>query len=899
LEQQSPARPGRDGSTERKIVLTLIAAAGLFSGIPFAGWVFDASSLKNFGVSGQPMWPLSAVGYLFLAAGFWATIARFRAAPFLLAVPLLIAACVLLQNIAGISPGIDRLLFPDEVGRFAGNHPGRPVANSVATFGFLGLALLATMRRSQASAELANLFASAAFCFGLASALLLLFIGPGEDRAILRVFVAPLPGSLITIALATAFLLWRPDAGWSVLLASSRAPGPFFWLILPLVIALPILPTLIARWSAGDGPVALPETELLAMLGNVAIVGFLLWLSVDRFKRQQEELQEVTLALDVAAIALTRPDGEITYWSRGCEQLYGWTAAEAIGRKKYELLQSRHGEGGPTEPPQPTGSAERELIERRRDGNAISVLESAQVHERPDREPLFVLKMLDISERVRTESALRLSEARLAAAAETHKISVSHWDVATGRLELSPGSEQRLGFPVGGLATFDQWFAAVEPQDGRNVMAILAAAAAKRDEHIAYTYRFRQPNGQVRTMEGSSRCFYDANGDLKTLVGTHVDVTERNEREATSQLQSIIETIPDATVVIDARGVIRSFSPAAERMFGVDAAMAVGRNVKFMMPDAIAAGHDASLERYLVTGERHVIGSTRELTARRADGTLFPVELNIGEAWLGDQRIFTGVIRDISDRLASEQRMSDLNSELAHISRQSAMSELAADLAHELNQPLSATANFLATARILIERGEDSGRVADLLRMGEEQTLRSGEIIRRLRDFLAKREGEMRVEALDVVVREAVELVLFGTAQFDIRLTYALDPDANAIFADRIQIQQVLVNLLRNAVDALRGRSGGKREIIIASRSAGDDMVEISVSDSGPGLPKELGEQLYSRFATTKRGSAMGIGLSISRRIVEAHGGTLVAEDRPEGGAGFRFTVPAIGELED
>jgi two-component system sensor kinase FixL len=898
LQQQSHARPGHDRSTERKIVLSLIVAAGLFSGIPFAGWVFDASALKSFGVSGYPMWPLSAVGYICLSAGFWATIVRSRMAPYLLAVPILIAACILAENVAGIVPGIDLLFFPKDVVAFGGTFPGRPVANSIATFGFLGLALLAAGRPSQAWAELANLFASAAFCFGVASALLLLFVGPDHDTAILRVFVAPLPGSLITVALATAFLLWRPDAGWTVLLSPGRTRGPLYWLILPLVIALPIMPTLVARWTARGGPVALPETELLAMLANVAILGFLLWLSADRFRRQQEDLNEVTLALDVAAIALTRPDGEITYWSRGCEQLYGWSAAEAIGRKKYELLQSRHGESGPAEPPQPTGLAERELIEQRRDGTTISVLESSQVHERPERDPLFVLKMLDITERVRTESALRLSEARLAAAADAHKISVSHWDVATGRLELSPGSEQRLGFPEGGIATFEQWFAAVEPEDGRNVMAILAAAAANRDAHIAYTYRFHQPDGQVRTIEGSSTCYYDANGNLKTLIGTHVDVTERNEREARSQLQSIIETIPDATVVIDSKGIIRSFSAAAERMFEVDAASAIGRNVKFMMPDAIAAGHDASLERYLQTGERHVIGSTRELTARRADGTLFPVELNIGEAWLGKERIFTGVIRDVSDRLASEQRMSDLNSELAHISRQSAMSELAADLAHELNQPLSATANFLATARILITRGEDGGRVAELLKLGEEQTLRSGEIIRRLRDFLAKREGEMRTESLELVVREAVELVLFGTAQFDIKLSYALEPEADTIFADRIQIQQVLVNLLRNAVDALRGRVGGKREIVIGSRLM-DDMVEISVCDSGPGLPEALAERLYSRFATTKSGPAMGIGLSISRRIIEAHGGTLTAKNRPEGGAMFSFTVPALGVLDE
>jgi len=253
---------------------------------------------------------------------------------------------------------------------------------------------------------------------------------------------------------------------------------------------------------------------------------------------------------------------------------------------------------------------------------------------------------------------------------------------------------------------------------------------------------------------------------------------------------------------------------------------------------------------------------------------------------------------DVSERLAAEQRFAELSAELNHVARQSAMSELTADLAHELNQPLSATANFLAAARMLIDQGEDGPRIGDLLRMAEEQTLRSGEIIRRLRDFLAKRDAEKSFQSIENIVREAVDLILFGTAQYDIRLTYDLDRHVDRVFADRIQLQQVLVNLLRNAVDALLHQPRDAREIIIASRATTDGMAEIAVSDSGPGLPEAVSEQLYARFATTKTGSAMGIGLSISRRIVEAHGGTLVAENRLGGGATFRLTLPIMEEVE-
>jgi len=887
-----------DQSRDQKIVFGLVVAAGLFSAIFLAGWIFDAPSLRTFGVGGYPIWPLSAVGYIFLAIGFLMTILRYRAAPILLAIPLLIVICALLEGAAGISPGIDKLLFAEQVSRFSAEHPGRPAINSIVTLAFLGSALLATRRRSQAAAELANLFASAAFCFGLSSALLL-FIIPGHETAF-RIFIAPLPVSLVTIMLTTAFLLWRHDVGLTVLMPNGHSATPVIWLILPLVIALPIVPTLIVHWGSATGPVVSPGSDLLAILGNVMIIGLLIWVSIDRLSNQQAALQEVADALDVAAIALTRPDGEITHWSRGCERLYGWSAAEAVGRKKYDLLHSRYGHASDDDDrPRPSGSTERELVETRHDQTEISVLERTHVLERAHREPLFVVKMLDISDRVRAEAALRESETRLATAAEAQQLGVSHWDIASGRLEWSSGSEQRLGLEPGNLATFEQWEALIEPADTQGIMTSVARAAADHDERIGFQYRFRGANGVLRTIEGSARCLYDPAGTLTTVIAANIDVTERKGREAAQLLRSIIETVPDATIVIDEAGVIRSFSAAAERMFGFDSEAAIGRNVKLLMPNAIAAGHDDSIARYLATGERHVIGTMRALTARRADGSLFPIEINIGEARLGEERIFTGVIRDVSDRMAAEQRLSELNAELAHIGRQSAMSELAADLAHELNQPLSATANFLAAARTLVERGGDGAQVADLLRMGEEQTLRSGQIIRRLRDFLTKRDSEPHLESLSVVVREAVELILFGTTRYNIGLSYHLDPVADTIFADRVQVQQVLVNLLRNAIDALRDQPVGTREIIIASRPVEGDLIEISVTDSGPGLPATLSEKLYSRFATTKGGTAMGVGLSISRRIIEAHGGTLVAENRLGGGAIFRFTLPAFGEIEE
>ena len=435
-----------------------------------------------------------------------------------------------------------------------------------------------------------------------------------------------------------------------------------------------------------------------------------------------------------------------------------------MGRKKYELLHSHYGRGSSSGLPEPLDVAERELVERRRDGADICVHERTRALEHAGREPLLVRKMLDISDRVRAETALRESEAWLAIAPDPQQLGISHWDIASGQLEWSPGSEQRLGLEPGSLASFEQWQTLVEPKDMLAIMDTVARVAANHDMSIAFQYHFRAANGVRRTIEGSGRCIYDSHGELGVIIATNIDVTERSEREAAEQLRSILETIPDAVIVIDESGTIKSFSATAERMFDRESETVIGGNIKLLMPDNIAAGHDASLARYLVTGERHVIGNTRELTARRADGSLFPIEVNIGEAWLGGERIFTGVIRDVSDRLAAEQRLGELNAELAHISRQSAMSELAADLAHELNQPLSATANFLAAARMLHRtRREWRRRSSICCAWARRRHCAPARSSGGCATSSPSAKAKLRLESIDHVVREAVELVFFGT----------------------------------------------------------------------------------------------------------------------------------------
>ncbi|MCX5519058.1 PAS domain S-box protein [Kaistia defluvii] len=362
-------------------------------------------------------------------------------------------------------------------------------------------------------------------------------------------------------------------------------------------------------------------------------------------------------------------------------------------------------------------------------------------------------------------------------------------------------------------------------------------------------------------------------------------------REA--HLRSILETIPDAMIVIDEAGLVQSFSAAAQRMFGYTAAEILGRNVKLLMPSSYREQHDGYLERYRKTGERRIIGIGRIVVGERKDGSTFPMELAIGEMHSGEQRFFTGFVRDLSERQETEARLQELQSELVHISRVTAMGEIASTLAHELNQPLSAVANYLRGSRRLLENAtpENIPKVRAALESAADQALRAGEIIRRLRDFLARGETEKRVESLARLIEEASALALVGAKEKGIRIRFELAPDVDLLFGDRVQIQQVLVNLMRNAIDAME--EGGGRDLVISSEVEAGDMIRVKVSDRGTGIAPEVMARLFQPFLTTKQ-NGMGVGLSICRTIVEAHGGRIWAEGNPGGGTVFNFTVPAV-----
>jgi two-component system sensor kinase FixL len=463
---------------------------------------------------------------------------------------------------------------------------------------------------------------------------------------------------------------------------------------------------------------------------------------------------------------------------------------------------------------------------------------------------------------------------------------VTSWNPAAERI-FGYRAEEMLGQPIAPLAP---------PGRDEELPELLARiAAGERVAHVE-TER-RRKDGRVIPVALRISPIRDEVGQIVGASRITRDITAQKSaeaagREGAAQLQAILDTVPDGMIVIDARGIVRSFSAAAERMFGYRPEEVLGHNVSLLMPSPYREQHDFYLARYLKTGERRIIGLGRVVAGQRKDGTIFPLELAVGEVRDEGRHLFTGFVRDLTERQQTLHRVQELQAELLHVSRLTEMGQMAAGLAHEVNQPLTAAANYLQAGRRRLGNLAGTARAVDVLDQALAQINRAAAIIARLRAFVRKGEGAQRPERLAAVIEEAAALALIGVRERDVKVRMSTAPALPPVAIDKVQIQQVLVNLMRNAIEAMA--ESAPRELTIAAEPLPDGMVAVRVADTGPGIAAEIAERLFQPFVTTKT-QGMGVGLWICRAIVEGHGGRLWAEANPGGGAMFVFTLPVAG----
>ena len=372
-------------------------------------------------------------------------------------------------------------------------------------------------------------------------------------------------------------------------------------------------------------------------------------------------------------------------------------------------------------------------------------------------------------------------------------------------------------------------------------------------------------------------------------------VSESPSALGVDKLRRVVDAALDGMVVIDSAGTVLLYNAACERLFGYSAGEVLGNNVNLLMTPRDRRNHDTYIRNYLRTGRAKVIGKGRDVTGRRKDGATFPIRLSVGELRDdADAPLFVGTLHDLTETLGARARIEELRSELMRVARANIVGEMGSALAHELTQPLSAIVGFVEASAALLDQdgGEVPGKVREYMEQAVAQSLRAGDVVRLLREFTARGETERSVNDINVVVEETFRLATLGTAADGIDVKLDLAADLPPVLIDQVQIQQVVLNLVRNSIDAL---SDSEAPAITLETVAGRERVEVVVRDNGPGISPDVRERVFEPFVSTKP-DGIGIGLSICRTIIEAHGGRIEVEAGTECGAAFRFSVPVFDE---
>jgi len=441
----------------------------------------------------------------------------------------------------------------------------------------------------------------------------------------------------------------------------------------------------------------------------------------------------------------------------------------------------------------------------------------------------------------------------------------------------------------------EAWMTAVHPDD-RETASRIFWEGVRSGQPFAIETRFRAQDGTYRWHLNRAVVLRDAEGTVLKFVGTSTDIDDRKRaedelRRSEARYRVVVETASDAVVSIDESGTIILANPAMKRIFGHEPRELIGKPLTVLMPGAMRKLHEAGCKRYLEMGTKHLNWQGTEVTALRADGEEFPAEISFGEMTSGEQKVFTGFIRDISEKKRAEEELRNTQAELSRMMRVMTIGQLTASIAHEVSQPLSGIIMNASTCLRMLKSDPPN---IDGAQETAQRTIRDGnrasEVITRLRTLFSKRQIDVEPLDLNEAAREVISLLSGELQRNNVILKQELCDPLPTVNGDRVQLQQVILNLLRNASDAMSNIADRPRQMVLRTEQEGEH-VRLSVQDSGVGFAREVADQMFESFYTTKS-DGMGVGLSVSRSIIEANHGRLWATANDGPGATFAFSIP-------
>lgn len=490
-----------------------------------------------------------------------------------------------------------------------------------------------------------------------------------------------------------------------------------------------------------------------------------------------------------------------------------------------------------------------------------------------------------------TESSLRGSEQRMQLTADAVGLGMWTWDVESSESWLTEAGSAMLGLGTGEQFNRETLLDRVHPDDHEKILRA-REDAIHRTGRFECEYRLPQPDGSMRWISATGRVEYNVTGKASRMHGVLIDITEH--RLAEERFRVVVESSPTAMLMADSEGRITLANAQTERVFGYDVAELLGQGIDMLVPPGDRAGHARYRASFLEHPKARAMGPGRELFGHRKDGASVPVEVALSPIQIGRDLFVLASITDISERLKAEQEAALQRDELTHLSRITLLGEMSGSLAHELNQPLTAVlSNAQAALRFLDRDKPDLVEVRESLVQIVENDKRAGEVIRRLRAMLRKEQIEHQELQVNDVVQDVMRLINSDLLNRNVSTTLDLASDLPAVNGDRVQLQQVLLNLVINACDAMEDNKA-PRSLTIRTR-ASDASIEVLVSDVGRGIPQEDLERVFTPFVTSKL-QGMGLGLAVCRTIIQSHNGSLWATNNPTQGSTLHVLLPSAAD---